>query len=146
MATILISIKRFDTSLPLPAKHTKGAVAYDVYSRLQLTIKPQTVAYIPLNVALQLPDDYWVMIAARSSLHKRGLWLANSIGVVDSDYSGNEDEYMAAVYNFTHQDVVVQKGDRVAQLIIMPVIASALNEVDELKKQNRGGFGTTGVQ
>ncbi len=139
-----VKIKRFDQSLPLPEYKTEGAAAFDLYSRQQMEIPAQEVAYIPLNIAIQMPAGYWALLAARSSLHKKGLMLANGIGVGDYDYRGPNDEYMAAVFNFTQEKVVVEKGERVAQMIILPVERAELVELEEFGTENRGGFGSTG--
>ena len=76
-----VVIKRFDTALPLPEYKSAGAAAMDLYAREEITIEAQGVGYIPLNIALQLPPDCFALIAARSSLHKKKLMLANSIGI-----------------------------------------------------------------
>lgn len=139
-----VGIKRFDISLPLPEYKTAGAAAFDVYSREEVTIQPHAVGYAPLNVALQLPKDHWALVAARSSLHKRGLMLANGIGVGDYDYRGDGDEYKAALLNFTDKPVVVEKGERIAQIIILPRTQVAFIEKTAFDTDDRGGFGSTG--
>ena len=139
-----VKIKRFDKSLPLPEYKTAGAAAFDLSSRQQIEIPAQEVAYIPLNIALQMPTGYWALLAARSSLHKKGLMMANGIGIGDYDYRGPNDEYMAAVFNFTQKSVVVEKGERVAQMMILPVERTELVELEEFETEDRGGFGSTG--
>ena len=140
-----IKIKRFDKSLPLPSYQTAKAAAMDLASRQTVTIEPGSVAQLPLNIALQIPEDYFVLIAARSSLYKRGLSLANGIGIGDADYCGDGDEYRATVYNFTQQPVTINKGERVAQMIILKREVIDLTETEQLAQINRGGFGSTGV-
>ena len=83
MKTLTVTFKRFDTSLPIPEYKTSGAAAFDLYAREETTIAAGKIGYIPLNIALQLPEEYWALVSARSSLHKRGLLLANGIGVGD---------------------------------------------------------------
>jgi dUTP pyrophosphatase len=139
-----IKIKRFDKSLPLPEYKTKGAAALDLYSRKEIVIKAGEVGYAPLNVAIKLPKDHWALIAARSSLHKEGLMMANGIGVGDSDYCGNDDEYRAALFNFSKKDTTVEKGQRIAQLLVLPIERMEIEEVEKLVGENRGGFGSTG--
>lgn len=139
-----IKLKRFDTSLPLPEYKTKGAAALDLYSREEITIKAGEVGYAPLNVAIKLPRNHWALIAARSSLHKEGLMMANGIGVGDYDYCGNDDEYRAALYNFLKKDVTIERGQRIAQLLVLPVERMEIEEVEKLDDKNRGGFGSTG--
>ena len=139
-----LKIKRFDKSLPLPEYQTVGAAGFDLYSREQVIIAPQTVGYVPLNIAIQLPRGHWALLAARSSLHKKGLMLANGIGVGDYDYRGDQDEYQAAVFNFTDKKVVVEKEERIAQMLILPAVKVELEELDKFDTVNRGGFGSTG--
>ena len=144
MHVVTIKIKRFDKTLPLPMRQSKGAVCYDLCARVDTTIKARTFGFIPLNIATKLPDDYWVHVSARSSTHKLGLIMSNGIGVVDQDYCGNEDEYKFPVYNVTKQDVTINRGIRIAQMMVLPRIDINLQEVDKLENINRGGFGSTG--
>lgn len=139
-----VKIKRFDTNLPLPAYQSEGAAAFDLYAREDAVIAPRSVALVPLNVAIKVPKDHWVLLAARSSLFKKGLMLANGIGVGDEDYSGDEDEYKAALFNFMDEAVKVVKGDRLVQAIILPRERIELVEVAKLRQKSRGGFGSTG--
>jgi len=139
-----IKIKRFDKSIPLPEYKTSGAAAVDLYAREEITISPRSIGYVPLNIAIELPESHWALVSARSSLHKKGLMLANGIGVGDSDYAGDNDEYKAALYNFTDQEVVVEKGERIVQMIILEREKIELIEVDHLGNPDRGGFGSTG--
>lgn len=140
-----VFFKRFDKSLPVPAYQTAGSVGIDLYARVSVTIESKTVGYVPLNIALQLPSGTWALVAARSSLHKRGLLLANGIGVGDTDFCGENDEYMAALYNFSDKAVTIEKGERIAQLLIMQYEKVQLLEKDHFNNQpDRGGFGSTG--
>lgn len=139
-----VTIKRFDKSLPLPEYKTKGAAAFDLYAREDTNIPPGGISYVPLNIALQLPPDHWALLAARSSLHKHGLMLANGIGVGDYDYRGDGDEYLAAVYNFTKKKVLIEKGERIVQMIIMSRERVELVEKDKFNTKDRGGYGSTG--
>ena len=138
-----MKIKLFDTSLPTPEYQTKGAVAFDLYARETTVIPSGEVVKVPLNVAIELPPNHWALLAARSSLHKTGLTLANGIGVGDADFCGDNDEYQAALRNFSTQDVTVEKGQRIVQMIILPYTRVALNVVEHLGNDDRGGFGST---
>lgn len=142
--TIKVIFKQFDSKLPKPEYKTSGAAAIDLYSRKETTIPAGSVGYVPLNIALQLPENHWALISARSSLHKRGLMLANGIGVGDYDYRGPNDEYLAALYNFSKKDVVVEKAERIVQLIVMNREPVNLELVSDFKTKDRGGFGSTG--
>src|SRR3989344_1832500 len=118
-----IKIKRFDKELPLPEYKTAGAAGFDLYAREKTTINPGAVGYVPLNVALETPRDHFLILAVRSSTHKLGLMPANGIGIGDSDFRGDEDEYKIVLLNFTK---------------------AKWQEVDKMSSKTRGGFGSTG--
>lgn len=139
-----IRIKRFEKDLPLPKYHTDGAAGFDLTARATTTIAPGAIEYVPLNVAVETPPDHFLLIAARGSTHKRGLMLANSVGIGDADYCGDEDEYKAALWNFTGAPVVVERGDRIAQGIFIPFTRGEWEEVEKMDAKTRGGFGSTG--
>lgn len=139
-----IKLKRFDTSLPLPEYKSSGAAALDLCARVSVTIPPRATTMVPLNVALELPPHHWVLLAARSSLHKKGLIMANGIGIGDADYCGDNDEYHAALFNLTDTPVTIERGERIAQIIVLPVEKVEVEEVIHLGNQDRGGFGSTG--
>lgn len=139
-----IKIKRFDTTLPMPAYKTDGAAAMDLYARENTTIEPGKVVLVPLNVAIELPADHFVLLSARSSLHKKGLVPANGIGIGDADYCGDQDEYKAALLNFSSQPVTIEKGERIVQMLILPREKVEIEEVAKLGHPDRGGFGSTG--
>lgn len=141
-----LKIKRFDKSLPLPEHKTKGAVAVDLCSRIDIEIKPQEIAYIPMNVAIEIPDGYFIISVPRSSTHKLGLSAPNSMGIVDRDYCGDNDEYFFVAYNFTNNVVKVDKGTRLCQLLLIKCENFDFEEVDKMDSVSRGGFGTTGVK
>jgi len=139
-----VRIRRIDKELPLPEYKTAGAVAFDLASRVAMTINPKEVAYVPLNVVIEAPPDHMLMMAARSSLHKKGLMLANGIGIVDRDFCGKDDEWHAAVYNFTDEPVLVERGARIAQGLLKRYEKAEWQEVEDLDNPTRGGFGSTG--
>lgn len=140
-----IVIKRIDKELPLPKYHTLGAAAFDFYSRETITVSPKEIARIPSNFIIATPPGYFLMIAARSSLaSKKGLMLANGIGIIDSDYSGDNDEILISVYNFTEQPIIVERGERIAQGVFVKIEQGAWEEVEKMESRDRGGFGSTG--
>ena len=139
-----IQLKRFDQSLPLPKYQTPGSVGLDLAARVATTVPAGQVVRVPLNVALQIPAGHWVMVAARSSLHKRGLMLANGIGVGDQDYCGDNDEYQVPLFNFSGAPVTIEKGERIVQLLILPIEQAVISEVEHFSAPDRGGFGSTG--
>ena len=115
-----IRIKRIDKEIPLPEYKTPGAAAFDLSARIATTIAPRSIGYVPLNVCIEPPVGHFAQLVPRSSLHKRGLLPANGFGVIDADYSGNDDEYKAALYNFTDEAVVIERGERIMQVVIAP--------------------------
>jgi dUTP pyrophosphatase len=139
-----INIKRFDKDLPLPKRQTKGAAAFDLTAREAVTIPSGAVGYVPLNVAVETPPGHFLLIAARSGTHKKGIMMANGIGIIDPDYSGNEDEIKAAYYNFSAAPVVIEKGERIAQGTFVTISHPEWVETDDMPNKTRGGFGTTG--
>lgn len=144
MDKIQVNIKRFDKEVPLPEYKTQGAAGFDLYARLAVEIPPKEFKYVPLNVAVQTPPGCFFILAARSSTHKKGIWMANGIGIGDSDFSGDGDEYSAVYYNFTDKPVMIEKGERIAQGLIVKREAVQWNEVSQMPNKTRGGWGTTG--
>ena len=139
-----IKIKRFDKDLPLPKRQTEGAAAFDLTAREAVTIAPGAVGYVPLNVAIETPPDHFLLIAARSGTHKKGIMMANGLGIIDPDYSGNEDEIKAVYFNFSASPVAIEKGERIAQGTFVKISHPEWEELDEMPNKTRGGFGTTG--
>lgn len=117
----------------------------DCSVREDIEIPAKSVALAPLNIALMPPQGHFVLLAARSSLYKRGLMMANGVGIGDEDFSGDSDEYQAALYNFTDAPVALKRGDRIVQMIILPFDRITWNEVNSLGNPDRKGFGTTGL-
>ncbi len=139
-----IRIKRFDKSLPLPEYKTPGAAGFDFYTREEVTIKPGELALIPLNLAIEVPKGHVVLLVARSSTRKFGLTMINGVGIMDSDYRGDNDEYHFSAQNFTKKTVTIEKGARIAQGILVQYHQAKWKEVPKLGNKSRGGFGTTG--
>ena len=141
-----LKIKRFDKSLPLPVHKTPGAVAVDLYSREEITVEPHQLNYVPMNVAIEIPDGYFVMMAPRSSTHKLGVTGINGVGIFDRDYCGDNDEYRFIAYNFTDKPVIIEKGTRLCQLLLIKCENFEFEEVDTMGNISRGGIGSTGVK
>ena len=138
-----VKIKRIDKSLPLPEYHTSGAVAFDLYSRIDAVIKPKTLERLPTNIIIEIPIGYMLEIKDRSStLKKKGLLI--STGYIDNDFHGESDEILLQVYNLTENDVIIEKGERLGQGVFVKVDKSEWEEVEKMSDNNRGGFGTTG--
>jgi dUTP pyrophosphatase len=141
-----IIIKRFDKTIPLPEYKTVGAAAFDLASRETIVIPAHQTALIPLNVAIKLPQGYHALLIPRSSMPKYGIIQANSIGLIDNDFSGDNDEYKLFVLNYTDNEVIIEKGTRIAQVLIQKSETAEFTEVDTMPDPSRGGFGTTGVK
>jgi dUTP pyrophosphatase len=138
-------IKKIDPDTELPKYHTHESAGFDIASSADITIAPGEVVKIPTGLVIAAPKGHFLLIAARSSLSfKKGLTMANGIGVVDPDYAGPNDEIQIIVYNFTGAPVEVRKGERLAQGIFLPIEQAQWEEVDALRDVNRGGVGSTG--
>ena len=138
-----VKIKRVDKSLPLPEYKTEGAVAFDLYSRTDAVIKPKTLERLPTNLVIEIPKGYMLEIKDRSStLKRKGLLV--SVGYIDNDFCGDEDEILLQVYNLTDEDVSVERGERLGQGVFIKIDVADWQEVDTMDNSSRGGFGTTG--
>jgi dUTP pyrophosphatase len=140
-----VRVQRLRPHAELPAYQTEGAAAFDLAAAEDLTIQPGELALVPTGLAIEVPAGMFLAIFARSSTPlKRGLMVANGVGVVDPDYSGPEDEIKVLVLNFRSTAVTVARGDRIAQGIFLPAPRIAWVETSELGRPSRGGFGATG--
>lgn len=137
--------------MEMPAYATDGSAALDLRAAIDegttVTIAPGERAMIPTGIAIS-PEttDMVAIVAARSGLAvKKGICLANGIGVIDSDYRG---EISVGLLNTSSEPFVVNRGDRIAQMMFMPVLAATLIKSDSLDETARGagGFGSTGVK
>ena len=137
-------IKRIDKSLPMPEYQTSGAVAFDLYSRVDLDIPAKSIVYIPLNVIVKVPQGYFLLVAPRSSTHKKGLMMGNNLGIIDQDFCGEADEIKFIGYNFTDQSVQIKKGDRIAQALLIKIEKCEFAETEQTSQTSRGGIGSTG--
>ncbi|MCK5015994.1 MAG: dUTP diphosphatase [Candidatus Peribacteraceae bacterium] len=139
-----IEISRIDTSLPLPKYESKGAVGFDFVTRETTVIKPKEIGLVPGNVIVKVPKEHMLLISPRSSLpRKKGLVCPHSIGIIDQDYHGEEDEILIQVQNITDSPVTVERGERIAQGIFVRVDQAQWKEVDGHGVETRGGFGST---
>jgi len=140
-----IRIVRLDPSVSLPTYATAGSAGFDLASSVDLSIQPGEVALVPTGLVIEVPPGHFLGIFARSSTPlKRGLMVANGVGVVDADYCGPEDEIKIEVLNFTTAPVAVRRGDRLAQGIIVPFVRAEWDEQPRSGRPTRGGFGATG--
>ena len=143
-----VNIKKLDAKAVLPTYGSEYSAGADLYACLdeELVLQPGETKMIHTGIAMEVPVGYAGLIYARSGLaSKRGLAPANKVGVVDSDYRG---EFMVALHNHSSQPQAVAPGERIAQMVITPVLAVSFNEVDDLEETGRGagGFGSTGTK
>ncbi|MBI4122308.1 MAG: dUTP diphosphatase [Parcubacteria group bacterium] len=141
-----LTIKRIDNTLPLPAYHSDGAAAFDLYSRLDMVVQPDEVVRIPANLIIATPPGHALVITLRSSTpKKKGLSHPGGIGVIDPDYAGPTDEIMIQVHNVTDQPVSIARGERLAQALLVAAPRVSFEEAEEMTGLSRGGFGSTGL-
>lgn len=141
-----IKVKKLRENAILPTYGSAEAAGADLYACLDgdITIAPGESAFVPTGLSMEIPQSCAGLIYARSGLAcKRGLAPANKVGVIDSDYRG---EFMVVLHNHGTQAQTICHGERIAQLVITPVLTPAYEEVDALTETQRaaGGFGSTG--
>ena len=141
-----IRVKILKEGAKLPTYGSAEAAGADLYACIDapLTIAPGQTAFVPTGIALEVPAHCAGLIYACSGMAcKRGLAPANKVGVVDSDYRG---EIIVALHNHGDQPQTVERGERIAQFVITPVLTPAYEMAEELSdtERNAGGFGSTG--
>jgi dUTP pyrophosphatase len=140
-----LKIKRLDPAVGLPQAATNRSAGFDLASAVDIEIPPRSIRLVGTGLVLAVPEGYFLGIFARSSTPlKRGLMVANGVGVVDADYCGPADEIKIQLLNFTDTPVQVTRGDRLAQGIVLPSPQIEWQEVTEMTAPTRGGFGSTG--
>lgn len=140
-----VSIRRLDPAVPLPSYQTAGSAGFDLAASTDMTIAPGEIALVPTGLVFAVPAGHFLGIFARSSTPlKRGLTVANGVGVLDSDYSGPTDELKIQLMNVTAAPVDIRRGDRLAQGVILPFVRAAFEEATGPAGPDRGGFGSTG--
>ncbi len=144
--SVKVAVKRLPhgAGLPLPAYATAGAAGMDVVSAEDVTLAQGARHAVATGLALAIPEGYEIQVRPRSGLAlKHGITVPNTPGTIDSDYRG---ELKVILINLGSEPFVIQRGDRVAQLVLAPVVQAAWDEVEELDTTSRGegGFGSTG--
>ncbi len=139
-------IKCLQPDVALPTYQTSESAGFDLAASEDVTIQPGEVKLIPTGLVIEVPHGHFLGVFARSSTPlKRGLMVANGVGVVDPDYSGPMDEVKIEVVNFTPTPVEVKKGDRIAQGVFIPCRQVEWVQVEDIRATSRGGFGATGT-
>ncbi len=141
-----VKIKYLSENAVCPEYSTDGSLGMDLSAALDkpLTIKAGERALIPLGFAIQIPEGWGAFVFPRSGLSfKKGITMANCVGVIDTDYTG---EVKVSAINLSDKDYTVNPGDRVAQLVFLPVEKARFIQADSLDDTERGagGFGSTG--
>jgi dUTP pyrophosphatase len=140
-----IKVTRLRPSAALPTYSTAGSAAFDLAAADDVEIGPRQIALVGTGLVVAVPEGYFLGIFARSSTPlKRGLMVANGVGVLDSDYSGPADELKIQLLNITDAPVTIKAGDRVAQGIVLASPRVHIVE-GEPGATSRGGFGSTGL-
>ena len=142
---VKVLIKKLDPLVKLPEYKTSGASGLDLMAFINepIEIKPKTSSLIPTGLSVAFSENYEIQIRPRSGLAlKNNITVLNTPGTIDSDYRG---EIKVIIYNHGVEDFIISNGDRIAQMILSPVIKIELNEVNDLPETIRGegGFGST---
>ena len=143
---VKVLIKKLSSEVQLPSYKTLGASGMDLmaFIKSSITIKPKTSSLIPTGLSIAFSEDYEVQIRPRSGLAaKNNISVLNTPGTIDSDYRG---EIKVIIYNHGNNDFLINNGDRIAQMILMPVVKIELEETNNLPEtiRGKGGFGSTG--
>lgn len=146
MSNIQVSIKRLDPSAELPAYAYQGDAGLDLRANESIRLKPFERAMVSTGLAIAIPDGYAGFVQPRSGLAiKRGLSIVNTPGLIDAHYRG--ELKIIAINLDPEHDIMIERGERIAQLVIQEVPSVELVEVDELDATDRGngGFGSSGT-
>jgi len=143
---VKVLIKKLSSDVKLPSYKTSGASGMDLMAHIKspIIIKPKTSELIPTGLSVAFSEEYEIQIRPRSGLAaKNNISVLNTPGTIDSDYRG---ELKIIIYNHGNEDFTVNNSDRIAQMILTPVVKMELQETDELPETLRGegGFGSTG--
>ena len=146
MVKVKVLVKKLNTNVKLPAYKTSGASGMDLMAFIDqpMKIAPKSSCLVPTGLSLAFPEDYEIQIRPRSGLAaKNKITVLNTPGTIDSDYRG---EIKIILFNHGNEEFIINNKDRVAQMILMPVIKMDLEETNDLPGSIRGegGFGSTG--
>ena len=143
---VRVLIKKLDPKVTLPSYKTKGASGMDLmaFIKEKIVIKPRTSALIPTGLSVAFSEDYEIQIRPRSGLAaKNNISVLNTPGTIDSDYRG---ELKIILFNHGNENFTINNNDRIAQMVLTPIIKMDLDETNELPEtvRGKGGFGSTG--
>ena len=138
-------VHRLDASVQIPKYETPGAAGFDLAASADISVAPGEIVLVPTGLVIAVPPGHFLGVFARSSTPlKRGLIVANGVGIVDSDYCGPADEVKVQVLNITQERVHIAKGDRIAQGVILAFARADIEDAPPPQAKTRGGFGSTG--
>lgn len=140
-----VHIHKVRQDVEIPHYHTMGSVGFDLSAAETVRISPKEIAMIPTGLVIETPPGFALILASRSSAPKKfGITPPHGIGVIDQDYSGAEDEIKILVRNFTENEIIIEKGTRIAQGVFVKAEQAVFVEDDFSDRKSRGGFGSTG--
>lgn len=143
-AAITVGVHRLSAEVVVPAYQSSGAAAVDLAAAAEVVVPPRGLVLVPTGLVFAVPAGHFLAIVARSSLPKRGLLVANGLGVLDSDYRGARDEARVLVHNYTEAPVTIAAGERIAQAFVLAVPRVHFEPFTPDAEVSRGGFGSTG--
>ena len=143
---VKVLVKRLNSKVKLPEYKTSGASGMDLIAFIKDTInlKPKTSTLVPTGISIAFSEDYEIQVRPRSGLAaKNNISVLNTPGTIDSDYRG---EIKVIIFNHGNDNFIIKNGDRIAQMVLSPVVKIELEETNDLPKTIRGegGFGSTG--
>ncbi|MBE5736417.1 MAG: dUTP diphosphatase [Clostridiales bacterium] len=137
-------IKYGVSDITMPTRATKHSAGYDLYSPIDIVIKPHTIETVWTNIKIACNEDEFIMLCVRSSMGRKGVILANGVGILDADYYGNpstDGNIGVTLNNTADQDYVIKKGDRIGQVVFLKYLT--IDDEEEVKASRLGAFGST---
>ena len=143
---VKVLIKKLNPSVQLPSYKTSGASGMDLMAYIEkpINLRPGKACLVPTGLSVAFPEEYEIQIRPRSGLAaKNNISILNTPGTIDSDYRG---EIKIILFNHSNENFIIKNNDRVAQMVLTPIIKMELEETNELPKsiRDKGGFGSTG--
>tara|TARA_B100000963_G_scaffold110088_1_gene95820 strand:+ start:408 stop:845 length:438 start_codon:yes stop_codon:yes gene_type:complete len=143
---VKVQIKKLDPAIKLPEYKTSGASGVDLIAFVSepINLEPKTSVLVPTGLSVAFPEDYEIQIRPRSGLAaKNNISVLNTPGTIDSDFRG---EIKVIIYNHGNKNFLINNGDRIAQMVLAPVVKMELEEKNDLPEsiRGKGGFGSTG--
>lgn len=141
-----LKVKRLTETAKLPVKNQDGDMGYDIFSDEDITLTTNKKDKISTGIAIELPKGYGAFLVGRSGLTSKTLLRIN-LGVIDNGYRGELHIMNDIIYKGSNETVRVEKGDKIAQLIVLPIFDGDVVEVDDVSETDRGdkGFGSSGI-